>query len=93
MRIFNVTILAILALLLPASAILAQEKSEVFKACFEATRSCDMDIRISKSDTIDLTPYLNTRAPIYSLSVDATIVQPREGSFTRIVLWLTRPLS
>ncbi len=30
-----------------------------------------MHLNFTKSDTIDLAPYLNTRTPIYSLSVDA----------------------
>ena len=73
-------------MMLPVALVSAQEKSDAFKARFAATRSSTMNLHFTKSDTIDLAPYLNTRTPIYSLSVDATIVQPREGSFTRIVL-------
>lgn len=73
-------------MMLPVALVSAQEKSDAFKARFAATRSSTMNLHFTRSDTIDLVPYLNTRTSIYSLSVDATIVQPRESSFTRIVL-------
>jgi hypothetical protein len=87
MRVLNATIFSVLAaIVLAATPLFSQEMSDVFRARFAATRNAAMNISVSKSDTIDLSHYLNTRAPIYSLSVDATIEQPREASFTRIVL-------
>lgn len=87
MRTIHTTILsALTAFLLSTVPSVAQETSKVFRARFEATRNSSVNRLIEKSDTIDLSQYLNTLAPIYSLSVDVTIEQPREASFTRIVL-------
>lgn len=87
MKTLNIILTGVLvAIMQLTTPVLAEEKSDVFRARFAATRNSTMNLHFTKSDTIDLTPYLNTRAPIYSLSVDATIEQPREASFTRIVL-------
>lgn len=87
MKCINAKIFSVLtATVLAATPVFSQEKSDVFRARIAATRNVPMNVSVSKSDTIDLSHYLNTRAPIYSLSVDAVIEQPREASFTRIVL-------
>lgn len=60
--------------------------AEVTKACFKArVQTLErkvMNMQLSSSDTISL----RNLGTIYALSIDATIQQPREGSFVRIVL-------
>ena len=68
------------------SQLYAQEASKVFKSRHPSTCRATMNLDVYKSDTIDLSRFINTNLPIYSLSVDATIYQPREASFVRIVL-------
>lgn len=72
---------SLVALLLFVLYIQAQDQSP-FRACYHANETRQLNIALSHSDTI---PLLGQGA-IYGLSIDATIYQPREASFTRIVL-------
>ena len=79
------SLVAVVMAMLSAMTVSAQEKS-CFSSRYAATQSCDVDVRFTKSDEIDLSRYLDTKEPIYSLSIDAVVRQPREASFTRVVL-------
>lgn len=68
-------------LLIPCNTITAQNSS-VFRAIYEPDKSLQFDVTLSHSDTISLSGI----GGIYSFSIDATIFQPKEGCFTRIVL-------
>lgn len=74
----------LVAALLMASPFVGQaaETSRAFKARRQTNASRTMNVRLTKSDTI---PLVNAQ-PIYALSIDATITQPHEASFVRIVL-------
>ena len=73
--------LLVLALLVP-SLLLAQTTKACFKARVQTPEKKMMNLQLTSSDTIPL----NHLGTIYALSIDATIEQPREGSFVRIVL-------
>ena len=70
-----------LALLVP-SLLYAQVTKECFKARIQTPVKEVMNVHLTSSDTIPL----KHLGPIYALSIDATIEQPREASFVRIVL-------
>ena len=70
-----------LALLVP-SLLYAQVTKECFKTRIQTPVKERMNVHLTSSDTIPL-KHLGT---IYALSIDATIEQPREASFVRIVL-------
>ena len=70
-----------MALLVP-SLLYAQVTKECFKARIQTPVKEVMNVHLTSSDTIPLM-HLGT---IYALSIDATIEQPREASFVRIVL-------
>lgn len=70
-----------MALLVP-SLLSAQVTKECFKARVQTPVKEVMKVHLTSSDTIPL-KHLGT---IYALSIDATIEQPREASFVRIVL-------
>lgn len=71
----------LVALLLFVLSVQAQDQSP-FRTCYHANETRQLNIALTHSDTI---PLLGQGA-IYGLSIDATIYQPREASFTRIVL-------
>ena len=70
-----------MALLVP-SLLYAQVTKECFKARIQTPVKERMNFHLTSSDTIPL-KHLGT---IYALSIDATIEQPREASYVRIVL-------
>ena len=70
-----------IALLVP-SLLYAQVTKECFKARIQTPVKEVMNVHLTSSDTIPL----KHLGPIYALSIDATIEQPREASFVRIVL-------
>ena len=70
-----------MALLVP-SLLYAQVTKECFKARIQTPAKEVMNVHLTSSDTISL----KHLGPIYALSIDATIEQPREASFVRIVL-------
>lgn len=70
-----------MALLVP-SLLYAQVTKECFKARIQTPVKEMMNVHLTSSDTIPL-KHLGT---IYALCIDATIEQPREASFVRIVL-------
>lgn len=70
-----------MALLVP-SLLYAQVTKECFKARIQTPVKEVMHVHLTSSDTIPL----KHLGPIYALSIDATIEQPREASFVRIVL-------
>ena len=61
---------------------LAAQDWSVFRARAQENQSWQLRLTLTTSDTISL----EGMGTIYSLSIDATIHQPKEGSFTRIVL-------
>ena len=61
---------------------LAAQDRSVFRARAQENQSRQLRLTLTTSDTISL----EGMGTIYSLSIDATIHQPKEGSFTRIVL-------
>ena len=69
-----------LLLMMPFS--LSAQQRNPFRALAEENRSQQVCRTLSASDTISL----EGLGTIYSLSIDATIHQPKEASFTRIVL-------
>ncbi len=69
------------ALLLFVLSVQAQNQAP-FRARYQTNETCRLNISLEHSDTIPLTGL----GVIYALSIDATIYQPREASFTRIVL-------
>ena len=72
----------LLAAFLMPSVLSAQVTDKCFRARVQTTSQESIDIQLSASDTIPL----KNLGVIYSLSIDATIEQPREASFVRIVL-------
>lgn len=66
-------------IILTPNALWCQTK---FKPYVQITEKEIIDFLISSSDTIPL----NHRSIIFALSIDATIVQPKDNSFVRIVL-------
>ncbi|MBR6841891.1 MAG: hypothetical protein IKM77_06295 [Prevotella sp.] len=64
------------------SLLLAQTTKACFKARVQTPDKKTMNVQLTSSDTIPL----NNLGTIYALSIDATIEQPRESSFVRIVL-------
>ena len=68
-------------LLMLCIPIAAHDKS-VFRSPFQSNQTIRIDSELIHSDTI----LLNGISEVYSLSLDATIFQPREASFTRIIL-------
>ena len=66
---------------LPIAILMAQGHSP-FRARYVAGDTHNVNLTLSTSDTLSLTNY----GTIYSLSINATIQQPSEGSFVRIVL-------
>ena len=70
-----------MALLVP-SLLYAQVTKECFKDRLQTPAKEVMNVHLTSSDTIPL----NNLGTIYALSIDATIEQPREASFVRIVL-------
>ena len=70
-----------MALLVP-SLLYAQVTKECFKARVQTPEKKVMNMQLASSDTIPL----SNLGTIYALSIDATIEQPREASFVRIVL-------
>lgn len=73
--------LLVAALLVP-SLLFGQVTKECFKARVQTPTKEMMNVQLTSSDTIPL----NNLGIIYALSIDATIEQPREASFVRIVL-------
>ncbi len=69
-----------LLLMMPFS--LSAQQRNPFRALAEENRSQQIRRTLSASDTISL----EGQGIIYSLSIDATILQPKEASFARIVL-------
>ena len=61
---------------------LAAQDWSVFRARAQENQSRQLRTTLNRSDTISLEGI----GTIYSLSIDATIYQPREASFTRIIL-------
>lgn len=78
--IYNMNLLMslLLCLCLPLTA---QDRS-LFKTQYQANQIVPLDTLLTVSDTISL----KGGSPIYALCIDAKIYQPREASFTRIVL-------
>ena len=72
----------LLAAFLMPSVLSAQVTDKCFRARVQTTSQESVDIQLSASDTIPL----KNLGVIYALSIDATIEQPREASFVRIVL-------
>lgn len=60
----------------------ASPSSKAFRARANLNKVQKLSLQLTHSDTISL----SSRAAIYALSIDATINQPRESSFVRIVL-------
>lgn len=54
----------------------------LFKTQLRTEKKMNMKLNLSKSDTI----CIDNRDTIYALSVDVSIIQPQESSFTRIIL-------
>ena len=73
--------LLIMALLAP-SLLFGQVTKACFKARVQTPERKVMNVQLTSSDTI----LLNNLGTIYALSIDATIEQPRESSFVRLVL-------
>lgn len=73
---------AFMAILLLESIKVSAQSFSPFRSQYVGNGIILMDTILIQSDTISLTNY----GTIYSLSIDATIQQPRESSFVRIVL-------
>lgn len=72
----------LMAALLAPVTFYAQVTKECFKARLQTPTKAEMNVQLTSSDTISL----RQLGTIYALSIDATIEQPREASFVRIVL-------
>lgn len=74
--------LIVALLMLSSLAAEATNVNQLFKARRQTNTVCPIHAQLSYSDTIPI----QNMGPIYAFSIDATITQPREGSFVRIVL-------
>lgn len=81
-RIFNLKMGPMMCALMFLCHSMCAQSQSVFHALFHENNSWQLRTTFTSSDTISL----NDIGSIYSLSINATIHQPHEASFTRIVL-------
>ena len=74
--------LIVALLMLSSLAAEATNVNQLFKTRRQTNTVCPIHAQLSYSDTIPI----QNMGQIYAFSIDATITQPREGSFVRIVL-------